>query len=214
MNIRNPRLAALLFGLTAAMASPAFAIPTGYVAVDTLDVLIGSGNGVHIQSAAYGGAGCLLGTVAISGVATTTLTVLFSQYEASFGPGVPIAENQSDCQIHLTLNIPAGVTDTTLTLEYRGYGELSAGLDSEWTAPVYLDGAPLPRTGGSNGPLLGDFVGTDTFRIQENLAVGETQTLDIDSQIRIFQAAAVPEPASLLLMTAGALLLRRRRGAG
>jgi len=79
------------------------------------------------------GTGCPSGTV--EGLLTgdpeslpNTLTLLFSQYIAEQGPGIPIGSRRKNCDITVNLNVPPGFSFTLVEAEYKGFADLAAGV--------------------------------------------------------------------------------------
>jgi hypothetical protein len=71
---------------------------------------------VYVQSISYGGSGCPQGTVGQSiSDDRTTFTLIYDQYIASTGPGVPITESRKNCQLNVNLHVPQGWTFTIVS---------------------------------------------------------------------------------------------------
>ncbi len=89
-----------------------------------------SGLGVNaIESIAYNGMGCPQGSVGQSFANDRqSLTLIFDQFVASTGVGVPEDEEVKECRIDLTMQTPDSVQ---ITMQTRGYTMLADGMSSD-----------------------------------------------------------------------------------
>src|SRR4051812_38006942 len=70
----------------------------------------------------YGGTGCPQGSVgSVISQDRTTMTLIFDQYVASIGPGIPVTENRKNCQLNIDLIYPGGFQYSIFSADYRGY---------------------------------------------------------------------------------------------
>ena len=93
----------------------------------------------YIAGLTYGGSGCPAGTVA-SSFATDrkTFTMIFDSFVASSGTGVAITENRKNCQINVDMYYPQGWSYSIVSVDYRGYASLPAGVTATQKATYYL----------------------------------------------------------------------------
>src|SRR5690242_2282373 len=68
-------------------------------------------NTITIKKLSYGGTGCPAGTASVNlSEDATSFTLIFDQFLAQIGPGIPLAESRKNCQVNLTLHVPQGFT--------------------------------------------------------------------------------------------------------
>jgi len=84
---------------------------------------------LHVVSIALEGSGCPQGSVGQSfSNDRRTFTLIFDSYVASTGMNIAGAESKKDCVLTATLNVPSGFRGGELSLTYRGYRQLAAGM--------------------------------------------------------------------------------------
>ena len=98
-------------------------------------------NEVYIRNIVHAGTGCPAGTVA-GNVApyAQAFTLIFDQFLAEAGPGIPASRGRSFCQINLDLHIPQGWSYTLFRVDYRGFASLDSGTQGTQTASYYFQG--------------------------------------------------------------------------
>ncbi len=86
---------------------------------------------VKIESLVYAGTGCPAGTV-VDELADDkqAFTLMFDDFVAEVGPGIPTREGRKFCQINLDLSYTPGWSFAIMELDTRGY----VGLDKKVTA--------------------------------------------------------------------------------
>ncbi len=68
----------------------------------------------------FSGTGCSVDSVAF--LATKeAFTLIFSNYLAERGPGIPRVENFSNCRIKTRVTVPAGYNAEVVSVDYRGF---------------------------------------------------------------------------------------------
>ena len=145
---------------------------------------------VHVRSLSWAGSGCPAGSVA-SNVSPDlqAFTLLFDNYIAQIGPGVPLTESRKNCQIAVDLDFPSGWSYSILTVDYRGYADLESGVRGEQSSAYYFQGSTAtPRlTTTMNGPAARDYQIRDTLGVAATVwsPCGASRALNINSQVRL-----------------------------
>lgn len=144
---------------------------------------------LYIQSVTYGGAGCPQGSVSQSFSADReTFTLLFDQFVASSGPGVPPAESQKNCQLNVNLREPPGIQVGVTAFDYRGFVHLPAGMTAESSTTYFFQGQQLQGTTTTfHGPVSQDYLATDSGLNVTTVwsACGTSTPLNINHQVRV-----------------------------
>lgn len=150
---------------------------------------------VYIQSITYGGTACPQGSASLSlSSDRTRFTLIFDNYVATTGPGVPIIESRKNCQININLHVPSGVGNAIVSLDYRGFLQLEAGAQASQHA-IYFFADNEPKEGGTDfaGPVAKDYIQSDAVPLltqKLDLPVcGGTIPLNVSSQVRIDSGA-------------------------
>lgn len=52
------------------------------------------------------------------------MQVLYDQFDASVGPGVPIFRNREFCQLNVKIHYPQGLSFTITKLDARGFAQV------------------------------------------------------------------------------------------
>lgn len=71
-------------------------------------------------------------------------TLIFDQYVASIGPGVPVTQNRKNCQLNINMQYPGGFQYSVLSTQYRGYVGLDPGVNALQSATFYFSGRTCP----------------------------------------------------------------------
>jgi len=147
-------------------------------------------NQVYVQSITYGGTGCPQGSVGTSfSDDRTTFTMIFDEFIASVGPGVPIAQSRKNCQINVNLHIPQGWSFSIASADYRGYIELPAGMSATQETIYYFQGEVAQVSAHCNfvGPVSKDYLVHDEIPLNTVVwsACNVVRPVNANSQIRI-----------------------------
>lgn len=95
----------------------------------------------RVRSISYAGSGCPAGSVAKNiSPDLQAFTLLFDQYIAEVGPGVPFLQRRKNCQLNIDLDFPSGWTYTLFTVDTRGYVALEPGVTATQTSSYYFQG--------------------------------------------------------------------------
>ncbi|KAF3089138.1 hypothetical protein TWF102_004367 [Orbilia oligospora] len=145
---------------------------------------------VWVQGITTGGTGCPAGTVSqqISND-RSTFTLIFDQYVASIGPGVPVTENRKNCQLNVHLRYPGGWQYSIFSATYRGYAQLEGGQAGTQKSTYYFSGDSHQTSTQTDfrGPYNGDYKFTDNVDQTTNVwsPCGKEGMLNINSQVRL-----------------------------
>ena len=93
---------------------------------------------VKILSAKYAGSGCPGGSARFEPGASPSLT--FSNLVAKSGPGIPLADARSSCQLIVAIKYPAGYQFSLSTFNATGFGWLSAGNTGTFKVIYFFSG--------------------------------------------------------------------------
>ncbi|MGN9910182.1 DUF4360 domain-containing protein [Phytohabitans sp. LJ34] len=145
---------------------------------------------VVIDLIAMAGSGCRPGTadVAVS-PDNTAFTVIYSDYLAQVGPGLPVADGRKNCQINVLVHVPQGFTFAIAKVDHRGYALLERGASAMQRANYYFQG----MTQGSfvthpiTAPLDDNWIATDEVEVAAMVwrPCGELRNLNINTELRV-----------------------------
>ncbi len=145
---------------------------------------------VRIRSISYAGSGCPAGTVS-QNVAPDlkAFTLLFDSYIAEVGPGIPLNQSRKNCQVAVDLDFPQGWSYSLMTVDYRGYAALDAGVRGEQSAAYYFQGQSATARLGTtfSGPTARDYQIRDTLGITALVwsPCGLSRALNMNTQVRL-----------------------------
>jgi cysteine-rich repeat protein len=145
---------------------------------------------VYVQSLTYGGSGCPQDSVGQSiGNDLGSLTLIFDQYVAAKGPGIPLPNAQKSCQINLNLKIPQGWQYSIATLDYRGYVSLPKKMKATQEATYYFqgDGELASADTSFAGPVNRDYLIRDTLPFSTVVwsSCNQARPLNITTQLEV-----------------------------
>lgn len=145
---------------------------------------------VKLRSIAFAGSGCPAGSVAGNvSQDLTAFTLLFDQYIAEIGPGVPFSEKRKNCQLNIDFDFPQGWSYSLLTLDYRGYVALDTRVTGTQQSSYYFQGQFT--TARLRTPMVGPI--DQDYQIRDVLGLssvvwspcGARRSLNINSEIRL-----------------------------
>jgi hypothetical protein len=152
-------------------------------------------NTVHIKAVnASGGSGCPQGTVTSTIAADgLSLTVLFDQYVASMGPGVPITRSRVQCTLNIGISVPQGQAFTITQIDTRGFLDIPKGVTATRLANYRFQGNDLANP--TQAPGRTDFVGparrtyqtSDSFELPTLVfsKCGLDANINVDTSVRL-----------------------------
>jgi hypothetical protein len=98
-------------------------------------------NDVFIKSFTYAGSGCPVGSVAnATDAAKDVLTLIYSNYVASIGPGTTVTDHRKNCQVNLDVHYPQGWQFSLFSVDYRGFEDLEKDVTGKQSATYYFSG--------------------------------------------------------------------------
>ena len=144
---------------------------------------------VHVNNITWAGSGCPAGTVA-SDVSedAQAFTLLFSNYVAEAGPGIPLSAGRKACNLLINLHVPAGWSYSIIDVDYRGYAKLDYGTVGEQLSEYYFSGRQGPTLSTTiRGPFDDDYLINDRLGISETVwsPCGANRALNIKTQVRV-----------------------------
>lgn len=121
---------AVVLAVTVITVSPASAAPAQPPAGATISVVTANGSG------------CPAGTTAVSQAPDNTLQVTYRQFAAQTGGTATPGLFRQNCQLNLSVQVPAGYTFALSQLDYHGHAYLPAGATGALTLSYYYAGLP------------------------------------------------------------------------
>ncbi|KAJ3536331.1 hypothetical protein NMY22_g6076 [Coprinellus aureogranulatus] len=151
--------------------------------------------GFNITSLGGLGTGCPAGSTFYTlSKDKTQVTVLFSEFFAEAGLGIPPNKNRKACQLSLGIAVPPGFTFGIATIDYRGYYQLDSKVTASQQSIYYFQGELLQATARSNltGPVVGEeYTYRDSFDLTSTVQspCGVETVLNINTDLRVNNAA-------------------------
>jgi hypothetical protein len=140
----------------------------------------------YVQSISYGGTGCPQGSVGSSFAADRlSFTLIFDQFVAWTGTGVPIEESSKNCQLNVNVHVPEGSGAACMSFDYRGYVQAPAGNGGTQQAIYYFGGTQIDGGATSfQGPVAKDYLESDYVLLPYSGGAG-VEPLAVNSQVRV-----------------------------
>lgn len=145
---------------------------------------------IVIDLVAMAGSGCQPGTadVAVS-PDNTAFTVIYSNYLAQAGPGVPVTEGRRNCQLNVLVHVPAGFTFAIAKVDHRGYALLEEGSRAMQRSLYYFQGMSEGTfvTHPLTAPMDDNWMATDEIPVAAMVwhPCGELRNLNINTELRV-----------------------------
>ena len=96
---------------------------------------------VRIDAFDVNGSGCRKGTVgAVFSSEKTVLSLSYSEYIASIGPGTKPADHQKNCLVTLNVHYPQGWQFSIFSVDYRGFKQLDKGVTGKQSSIYWFGG--------------------------------------------------------------------------
>jgi len=146
---------------------------------------------VRIRNVSYAGSGCPAGTVYGNlGSLYRGLKIEFDGFVAEAGSGVPLSASRKNCQISISLDVPAGWSFAVASVEYKGYVSLSSSsLSAEQKSSYYFAGSAATASLSTSvrGPIARNYTIRDTLAISNQLwsPCGANRALNLNAQVRV-----------------------------
>jgi hypothetical protein len=153
---------------------------------------------IHIEELTYNGTGCAPGSAAVDIAPDgTAFTLIFSDFVAQAGPGIPLAQSRKNCQVNMTMHVPHGFTYAIASVDYRGYASISRGATGLQKAIYYFQGqSPQASTERSfRGPYDADWTVSEDVDVASLVwaPCGERRSVNINAQVRINKGTSTGE---------------------
>jgi len=118
------------------------------------------GQQIVLGEPGYGGTGCPAGTVAVSLAPDgSSLSLLFDGYIVEAGGTTGRSFDRKACNVSIPVNVPNGLSVSILSIDYRGFNQLSAGARSTFQVEYFFAGGRGPIFNQSfNGPVGEDYL--------------------------------------------------------
>jgi hypothetical protein len=141
---------------------------------------------VHLLSA--NGSGCPPTSTAVSQASDTEFTVTYSQYIASVGTGAAPLDFRKNCQLNVTVGVPAGWTFGIASVDYRGYAHLGTAAHGTLSASYYYAGLPATYQQQHQiyGLTDGDYEFTDKAPVVAYAPCHFNTTLNVNTEVRAY----------------------------
>ncbi len=164
-------------------------------ALSQVVVSAGNANGpdpsqTFVAGITYGGTGCPAGTVSTAfSTDRKTFTMIFDRFVASSGTGVPVTEQRKNCQVNVNLRYPQGWSYSVVSVDYRGYAQLPAGVTATQKANYYFAGQTQQVASQTvlNGPYDNDYLSSDKIPISALVwsPCGAISNGNVNAQVRL-----------------------------
>lgn len=165
---------------------------------------------IVIDLVAMAGSGCRPGTadVAVS-PDNTAFTVIYSDYLAEAGPGIPFSAGRKNCQLNVLVHVPQGFTFAIAKVDYRGYGLLQAGASASQRALYYFQG--MSQGAYTNHPFAAPM--DDNWMVSDEVPVaafvwhpcGELRNLNINTELRVAKGSSTQQSFVTMDSTDGSI---------
>jgi hypothetical protein len=149
-------------------------------------------SGVTIETVQVQGTGCRGETAAVAlSPDLTAFTVTYSAYVVQAGPGAKPKDVSKDCKLKVKVSLPKNWTFAIDQIDYRGYGQLAAGVRATF---VYETASRV-----FTGPLDDDWQVTDASPPAFG-PCGKQRMLPVETSLTIDATGADPKVSSMFTM--------------
>jgi Domain of unknown function (DUF4360) len=145
---------------------------------------------LKISNISYGGTGCPAESARVEiAPDQKAFTVIFDQFVAQLGPGIPLTESRKNCQVNVGLHVPNGFTYAITSIDYRGYANLAPGAQGMQKSSYYFQGQMPTASAWTtfNGSYDQDWQIRDTVETAALVwaPCGVERALNINAQLQI-----------------------------
>lgn len=164
------------------------------IAIAALALTVGFASAAHAEDITlgepgYGGTGCPGGSVSATlSPDATSLSLLFDGYIVEAGGETGKKFDRKSCNIAIPVHVPQGISVSIISIDYRGYNNLSAGSDSQFNVEYFFAGARGPTfTRKFTGPKDEDYLIQNELKAQTIVwsKCGADVNLRTNSSIRV-----------------------------
>jgi hypothetical protein len=149
-------------------------------------------SGVTVETVQVQGTGCRGDTAAVAlSSDNTAFTVTYSGYVVQAGPAAGRKDGSKDCKLKVKVSLPKNWTFAIDQIDYRGYGQLAAGV----RATLAYDTASRVFT----GPLDDDWQVTDATPPAFG-PCGKQRMLPVETSLTIDASGTDPKMSSMFTM--------------
>jgi hypothetical protein len=148
---------------------------------------------VYIEGLTSGGTGCPQGTVGQSiSNDRQTFTMIFDNFVASIGPGIPVTENRKACQLNIKLRYPPGWSYAIMSSDYRGYVSVDRGVTAAHKSLYYFAGQTNQVSTSTTfvGPVSKDYLASDRVGTIAWAPCGLSANLNIKGAVELRSASS------------------------
>ncbi len=154
-------------------------------------------SGLRLGEASYGGTGCPAGTATVAlGADRKSLSLRFDRYQVAAGGSRTF--DRKSCNLAIPLSVPAGISVSVLSVEYRGFNRLPVGAKAQFRAEYFFAGGQGPVvTRAFDGPLQGRFALSDRTTAKVWSACGADVILRTNTSLRVSTSGAPAASSSI-----------------
>jgi hypothetical protein len=165
----------------------------------TADAAVGPAFTVRLLSA--NGSGCPRGSTAVSQATSSEFTITYSNYIATAGDGAAPTDFRKNCQLDVSVGVPAGWTYGILEVDYRGFAYMDHDAHGALAAAYYFAG--LAKTYQQNhplsGPQSGNYEFTDRAGVVGFAPCHFNGTLNVNTSVLLFAGTNKSFPNELTM---------------
>jgi hypothetical protein len=145
--------------------------------------------GVAIKSVMVTGNGCPSGSVALDlSSDAQAFTLIFSNFLAQNGPGIPVSQIDEQCLVHVLFDVPKGFIWSIAAVDNRGFANVAPGAQAMQRVGFHMTGQPTDGPWRAFvGPYLDDWFLRDVIDIsnREWAKCNGVHQLQIHTELRI-----------------------------
>lgn len=102
-------------------------------------------NDISLGEPGYGGTGCPGGSVSATlSPDAKSLSLLFDSYSVEAGGDTGKSFDRKSCNIAIPVHVPQGLSIAVLAIDYRGYNNLPAGANTQFSVEYFFAGTRGP----------------------------------------------------------------------